>query len=463
MMVDLEGKAGSYRDNVSITVKNSLPTGSHNFLVISSAWSLFENGVSSYTTGTNALSNPTFYDTELSPLSVLMGDGMYMTVIPFTCSPSLSTFTMWIDNLHMPYHYDLPSYYIYMFEPSNNRMQSYNVFEMTNAGIFYEAPLKSLSLSCTDNYLGALNTICTIIFGTQSPLKADGTITLVLSGMDIATDVCHVYLPNGTEVESSCSSTEDNKNVSISMVDNWGAYHYPPDNFTVTVSGVSIDANEISQSITVYLQDITGKYTIETGTRILTTTVANPHIIEIHEIAYSYNSPLSSNTLSIKFYLPREIYSDERLGFVMGKDLSDVNLEINRLRIVLTRSDGLEILSLTELISAEYKVLFTFQDPSLITASNYTLKIYGIMTPASHENGAFSIIYQRAYDKGYTLTNEETTAFPAFSDRIISEISMDALFNTEGYEQRLTFTIVNQENVVNDEMVWIVNFPSYYY
>ena len=85
------------------------------------------------------------------------------------------------------------------------------------------------------------------------------------------------------------------------------------------------------------------------------------------------------------------------------------------------------------------------------------------MSPASHENGAFSIIYQRNYDKAYTLTNDETTAFPDFADRIISSITLDALFNTEGYEQRLTFTIVNQKLVVNDDMVWIVNFPSYYY
>ena len=52
------------------------------------------------------------------------------------------------------------------------------------------------------------------------------------------------------------------------------------------------------------------------------------------------------------------------------------------------------------------------------------------MSPASHENGAFSIIYQRAYDKAYTLTNEQSLAFPIFGDRIISEISLDALFNT---------------------------------
>ena len=191
--------------------------------------------------------------------------------------------------------------------------------------------------------------------------------------------------------------------------------------------------------------------------------MAYPHTIELHEITYSYSSPLSSNTLSIAFYLPREIYEDERLGFVMGKDLSDVNLEVKRMRIVLTRDDGTVIETLNELISEEYKILFTIKDTSLIIPSNYTMRIYGIMSPASHENGAFSIIYQRGYDKAYTLTNEQSLAFPTFGDRIISEISLDALFNTEGLEQRLVFTIVNQDLVVDDETVWVVNFPSYYY
>ena len=162
----------------------------------------------------------------------------------------------------MPYHYNLPNYYIYVLEAGSNTMSGYNSFEMTNAGVFYETPLKSLTLSCQDNYLGVLNTKCTILFGTQNPLKADGVITLSLSGMSIATDVCHVYLPNGTEVKSTCSSTEDNKNVSITMVDTDDVYHYPADNFTVEVSGVSIDAEEISQSMTIYLQDSTGLYTM---------------------------------------------------------------------------------------------------------------------------------------------------------------------------------------------------------
>ena len=86
---------------------------------------------------------------------------------------------------------------------------------MTNQGIFYEAFLKSLTISCEQNFLGVLNTICTVRFGTQNPLKADGRIKLVFSGMNIATDDCSVELPDGTQVEETCSSTSDNKNVTI--------------------------------------------------------------------------------------------------------------------------------------------------------------------------------------------------------------------------------------------------------
>lgn len=76
----------------------------------------------------------------------------------------------------------------------------------------------------------------------------------------------------------------------------------------------------------IYLHDSTGKYVIEKGTRIFTTTVAQPENIEVSEIVYSYVTPMSSNRLSLSFTLPRSLHSDERLGFIMGKDLSDVNL-----------------------------------------------------------------------------------------------------------------------------------------
>lgn len=223
--------------------------------------------------------------------------------------------------------------------------------------------------------------------------------------MEVATDVCSVILPNSTVLTSSCFSTSDNKNVTISLVDTYDAYHYPANNFTATVNGISILSSSISQSVTLYLTDSTGKYVIEKGTRILTTTVARPSSILIDEIVYKYLSPLSANKMSIRFTLPRTIYSDERLGFIMGKDLSDMNNELQRLRIVLTRSDGTVLSFTNELISSEYKVLFTFSNPSLLTATSYLLEIFGIMTPVSHDNGVFSIIYQRKYDKAFTLSN----------------------------------------------------------
>lgn len=66
------------------------------------------------------------------------------------------------------------------------------------------------------------------------------------------------------------------------MVDTYNAYHYPAANFTAQVNGISIQADQISQSVTVYLTDSTGKYIIEKGTRILTTTVAQPQSIDVN-------------------------------------------------------------------------------------------------------------------------------------------------------------------------------------
>lgn len=67
-----------------------------------------------------------------------------------------------------------------------------------------------------NNALGVKNTICTINFGTQNPLKADGKLRLVFSGMTVATDVCSFY-SGSTLISSTCSSTQDNKNLTVSL------------------------------------------------------------------------------------------------------------------------------------------------------------------------------------------------------------------------------------------------------
>lgn len=78
---------------------------------------------------------------------------MYMSVFPFDCSGCANSFTFSLDDLHMPYHYDLPEYYMYILSP-NGVIKSYNELEMTSGNVFYESFLNSLNFNCVDNYLG---------------------------------------------------------------------------------------------------------------------------------------------------------------------------------------------------------------------------------------------------------------------------------------------------------------------
>jgi archaellum component FlaF (FlaF/FlaG flagellin family) len=160
----------------------------------------------------------------------------------------------------MPYNYDLPNYFIYTYESSGGTMVSSNEFIMTNANVFYVSPLKALTIACLDNSLGVENTICTIVFGTQNPLLANGNIRIVFSGMTVATNVCQFILTNGTNLPVTCTSTSDNKNVTISMS---GWQQYPAGNFTVIVNGIGIPSNQISQSFVLYLYDSSANYAIE--------------------------------------------------------------------------------------------------------------------------------------------------------------------------------------------------------
>jgi len=89
--------------------------------------------------------------------------------------------------------------------------------------------------------------------------------------------------------------------------------------------------------------------------------------------------------------------------------------------------------------------------------------ISGICTPASQQNGAFNMIYRRIYDRTYTIVNNYANAiFPTFQNLVVSNISMVSYFNTEGYKQDLVFTLTNTNVNVDYNVIWIINFPSYY-
>jgi hypothetical protein len=254
MSADISGKAGSYRRNVTLVVENNgIQTGGQSFIMLLTQWSFFENGMSSLSSFTLAMASPaSFGSNNMAPLAVYITDGMYLTVIPFTYTATTNPFTFYLDNVHMPYSYDLPSYYIYVARRTDQTMVSSNQFVMTNGGTLYSSPLQSLTVSCQDNAIGVVSTYCTINFGTSNPLLAYGNIRVSLSGMTVATDTCFL-ISNGTSIPVTCSSSTDNSNVTVKLLGTFG--FFPAGNFSLIVYGMGISNNSLSQSMTLYLYD----------------------------------------------------------------------------------------------------------------------------------------------------------------------------------------------------------------
>jgi len=132
------------------------------------------------------------------------------------------------------------------------------------------------------------------------------------------------------------------------------------------------------------------------------------------------------------------------------------------LNIIITREDGVVLNTLFYIDNVNYLIIFSFIDPTQLIAASYVMTIYGICTPASQKNGAFNMIYRRVYDFTYTIVNSANVIFPTFSNLATSNITMTSYFNTEGYKQQIDFTIVNSALNIDESMVWIINFPSYY-
>lgn len=256
--------------------------------------------------------------------------------------------------------------------------------------------------------------------------------------MTIATNYCYLTYTTGsvsnTSIPVTCTSSSNQTQLIVSLPGT-ASSNYPNLNgpsYVLQVYGVGITASSISQSITLTLRDNSGSYIIETGTRLLTTTVSNPQTISINQITYQYNNPIVKSSMFISFTLPRSLYLDETFVMIMGKDLSDSNTLVQKLNIILTDSANNTIDTIQALSSTSYKLTFTVTNPALILAGNYTLYIYGLQIPSSNTNDIFYIIYQRNFDNLYTLANTGSTTapFPSLSNRINSLITMDSIFNS---------------------------------
>lgn len=133
--------------------------------------------------------------------------------------------------------------------------------------------------------------------------------------MVISTNLCYLTYTatsvSNTSIPVTCASTSNQTRLVVSLPGT-SSTNYPNTNalYNLLVYGVGILSSSISQSITLTLRDYSGSYIIETGTRLLTTTVANPLSISISQITYQFNNPIVKSSMFIAFQLPRRLYED---------------------------------------------------------------------------------------------------------------------------------------------------------
>ena len=215
--------------------------------------------------------------------------------------------------------------------------------------------------------------------------------------------------------------------------------------YSLKIYGISILSDTIIHYINAELRDPSGSYAIETGNRILITKVSQEFPVFITEVSYSKNNPIVVSSFTIKFELPRQLNEDESFAIVMSKDLSNLNTIPSKLSLFLYDSSDTIIPTVWSLNLKNYQIIFEGLTDILIS-DTYKLEIHGLKTPSTIDQDLISIIYLRNFDNSYTVSNNEesTAVFPTLSDKVNSLITMQPFFNTEGLEQQLTFTIVNQ-------------------
>lgn len=367
---------------------------------------------------------------------------------------------MHLDNIKMPYSHDLPYYNLYLTDETGT-IDCVNELINQDKGVFYASYLKTLTFTCNVVSLGVENTFCTVGFTPNNNVEMGSVFRLYFTGMQISTNMCSMVQSPSTPIGVTCESNTDKNELTIFILNQ---DRLPKlQTYFMEIYGVSILDSTIIHYVQAELRDPTDSYVIEKGTRILLTSVADFRPIYITEVSYSKNNPIVYSSFTIEFDLPRQLNDDESLAIVMSKDLSNLNTVSSKLNVQLLDSAGVQIPAVWTLNLKYYQILFEgLQD--YLTAASYTIRIYGLKTPSTIEQDLVGIIYVRKYDLSYTVYNNEesTQQFPSLSDKVNSFIIMSPFFNTEGLEQQLSFSIVNQYSPVTELTQWIINFPRYY-
>jgi hypothetical protein len=452
MQLNIAGLAGSYRSSVTFTVAPSASFSGTTYstaLIVMSSWQFYDS-LTTLASGSLSSTNPQFANIEQTPLCLQITSTSFLTYIPFTTTAIYaSSFNITFDNIKLPYNLDLPYYSVSLIDDSGS-LDGYNEFINQNQNIFYTGVLKNLAVSCNDNSLAVTNTYCTVTFTPFQDIEIASVLTLNLFGIFVSTNLCAMrYSSNNVSIAvASCTPNTNLTALSLKLANT--ARLPALSSYSVVVNGMSIDSKAVLNYVQLQVMDPTGSYAIEQKTVQLMTSVEQNFPIYITQVSIAFNNPVVTSSLFVNFTLPRSLNNDESFALTMSKDFTNLNSIPCKIKIRLMQSDGLtEIPTQWILKFINSQIIFEGLQNTL-SADSYSLEMYGIITPSTVTQDMLGIIYLRIYDNTYAKTNTvaSTAIFPSLVAKVNSLITLQTYYNTEGLEQEMTFTVINQFVIV---------------
>ncbi len=165
-------------------------------------------------------------------------------------------------------------------------------------------------------------------------------------------------ISDGSVVPNVCSSNTGKSELIVSLTN---SQRLPAlTDYTLKIYGMSIDDSTIIHYTDMTIRDSSGGYIIESGTRILLTSVSSYFPIYIEQMTYLKNNPIVVSGFSILFTLPRQLNNDELFAIVMGNDLSNLNYVPSKIKIRLYyHLNNTEIMNVKWFLNTKnYQILF---------------------------------------------------------------------------------------------------------
>jgi hypothetical protein len=136
-------------------------------------------------------------------------------------------------------------------------------------------------------------------------MEVASIINIKLVGMSVTTNLCSMMNNLNTSIPIAYCGSNAN-NITGIMVTLANSARLPGlTSYSLIINGISISSTALWQ-----VMDPTGSYVVEQKSVILITSVAQDFPIYITEVDFTFNNPVVSSSLILKFTLPRNLYPD---------------------------------------------------------------------------------------------------------------------------------------------------------